>query len=77
MIADNSAVTCCESREMTVLRKLRHVNIVNYRGMEYQDGKLSLFMELCPGGSISTVLLSFGRLSISNVRRYTCQIMSG
>jgi len=62
---------------MTVLRKLRHANIVSYRGMEYEDHRLSLFMELCPGGSISTVLGSFGCLSTSIVRRYTYQILSG
>ena len=27
-------------REMTVLRKLRHSNIVSYRGMEYEENKL-------------------------------------
>ena len=62
---------------MTVLRKLRHANIVSYRGMEYEGSKLCLFMELCPGGSISTVLSSFGSLSVNIVRRYTYQIMSG
>jgi serine/threonine protein kinase len=34
-------------------------------------------MELCPGGSISTVLASFGCLSTNIVRRYTYQIMAG
>ena len=67
----------CLRSEMTVLRKLRHVNIVNYRGIEHEGNKLCLFMELCPGGSISTVLSSFGRLSINVVRRYTHQILSG
>eukprot|EP00960_Hanusia_phi_P072983 767916-Hanusia_phi.AAC.5 len=56
-------------KEMDTLRQLKHVNIVRYRGMQFEKGRLSLFMELCTGGSISSVLDTFGPLTESIVRR--------
>ncbi|EKX48761.1 hypothetical protein GUITHDRAFT_53310, partial [Guillardia theta CCMP2712] len=64
-------------KEMDTLRQLKHVNIVRYRGMQFEKGRLSLFMELCTGGSISSVLDTFGPLTESIVRRYTCQMLCG
>ena len=56
-------------KEMDTLRQLKHVNIVRYRGMQFEKGRLSLFMELCTGGSISSVLDTFGPLTESIVKR--------
>lgn len=65
--------------EVRMLSALRNPNIVRYLGMERDEGKgqLFIFTEWVPGGSIASLLRTFGRLSEGVVRSYTQQILTG
>eukprot|EP01028_Stygiella_incarcerata_P006944 TRINITY_DN2833_c0_g1_i1.p1 TRINITY_DN2833_c0_g1~~TRINITY_DN2833_c0_g1_i1.p1 ORF type:complete len:1467 (-),score=347.38 TRINITY_DN2833_c0_g1_i1:173-4573(-) len=64
-------------REIGLMKKLQHPNIVRYLGTETRDGFLNIFMEYVPGGSISYLLEKFGGFEESVVRVYLRQILSG
>jgi serine/threonine protein kinase len=49
---------------------LRHECIVNHMSWVISDRHLVLIMEYVPGGSLKSVLVGFGKLSVSAVRRY-------
>ena len=57
--------------------RLNHRNIVRYLGTQRRDGALYIFTEWVPGGSISSLLLTFGTLSENVVRTYTRQLLAG
>ena len=46
------------SKELGILKKLRHQNIVGYLGTQSKAGVLYVFMELVTGGDISSMLAS-------------------
>ena len=73
----NSKATDRFMREMNTLRLLRHNHIVQYKGSCVRDGKLSVLMEFCDGGSIACILSRFGALSDRLTARYTRHILSG
>ena len=75
-------------KEMSMLKLLRHQNIVEYRGVQVatssasdrdkaDDEVLLFLMEYCPNGSISDVLEEFGALGDDVTRKYTSQILCG
>jgi mitogen-activated protein kinase kinase kinase ANP1 len=64
-------------REISVLQKLKHENIVRYLGTERAKRVLCIFLEYVPGGSISSMLNEFGAFPESLIRRYTKQILRG
>jgi serine/threonine protein kinase len=74
-------------REITLMSRLRHENIVQYIGSqrdEYVKANshqheefLTIFMEYVPGGSITSLLRKFGRFNETLVRLYTKQILTG
>lgn len=49
-------------RELATLQALHHPNIVRYLGVERDDvnGTISIFLEYCAGGSITSLLERFG-----------------
>mmetsp|Transcript_14730 Transcript_14730/g.51285 ORF Transcript_14730/g.51285 Transcript_14730/m.51285 type:complete len:1237 (-) Transcript_14730:113-3823(-) len=63
--------------EIRVMRRLRHPHIVRYLGAEREAGGINIFMELVPGGSVATLLKTYGALREPVVRRYTRQILLG
>ncbi|KAJ9449979.1 Mitogen-activated protein kinase kinase kinase 3 [Diplonema papillatum] len=64
-------------RELTFLRTLSHVNIVQYLGMERRELTVCIFMEYIPGGSILSLIKKFGRIPEPLAQKYTSQILSG
>jgi serine/threonine protein kinase len=64
-------------KEVDVMRKLSHPNIVRYIGTERDDKELVIFLELVPGGSISGMLGKYGKFKESVVRGYCREILQG
>lgn len=67
------------AKEIALLSKLSHPNIVEYRGMRLDSEKknVEVFMEYVPGGSIAHLLKRFGTFSEKLIRRYTKEILQG
>jgi serine/threonine protein kinase len=63
-------------REMLILSKLSHPNIVRYDGGGDADGQLFYVMELVDGGTIRDLLQASGQLSWQEVVTCTRQICS-
>jgi len=69
--------------EISLMRSLRHENIVQYLGSQADPAEdplqsvLFIFTEWVPGGSISNILHKFGRLTESVVCNYTAQLLQG
>lgn len=67
------------AKEVSLLSRLHHPNIVEYRGMNISADRstVNIFMEYVPGGSIAHLLKRFGTFSEKLVRRYTKEILQG
>ena len=63
--------------EISVLRTLKHPNIVRYIGTERNPSTLSIFLEYVPGGSLKSLIDKFGSLEEAVVKSYTRQILLG
>jgi serine/threonine protein kinase len=65
-------------REIAMMQKLDHPNIVKYLG-EHWDGQqhLRIFMEYVAGGTVSSLLRSFGPATEQQASRYARQILEG
>lgn len=64
-------------REISLLRELRHPNIVQYLGCSSSPEHLNIFLEYVPGGSVQTMLNSYGALGEPLVRSFVRQILTG
>nr|CAG4714090.1 unnamed protein product [Naegleria fowleri] len=64
-------------REINLMKGLRHENIVQYYGAEVNGTTLNIFLEFVPGGSVSSLLRRYGRLSEDVTRQYTIQMLKG
>ena len=64
-------------REIGFLRDLKHPNIVSYLGASTSADYLNIFLEYVPGGSIQTMLNSYGALREPLVRTFVRQIVDG
>ena len=64
-------------REISLLRDLRHPNIVQYLGCGTSNEYLNIFLEYVPGGSVQTMLNSYGALPEPLVRSFVRQILHG
>ncbi|KAJ1335155.1 mitogen-activated protein kinase kinase kinase [Microdochium nivale] len=64
-------------REISLLRDLRHANIVQYLGCGSSSEYLNIFLEYVPGGSVQTMLNSYGALPEPLVRSFVRQILNG
>ncbi|RYP84186.1 hypothetical protein DL770_005228 [Monosporascus sp. CRB-9-2] len=64
-------------REISLLRDLRHANIVQYLGCSSSAEHLNIFLEYVPGGSVQTMLNSYGALPEPLVRSFVRQILNG
>jgi serine/threonine protein kinase len=63
--------------ELSVMRMLRHPNIVQYKGTQRAEDELHIFMQYIPGGSLQSMIKRFGALPESVARSYTAQILEG
>ena len=64
-------------REIALLHDLRHPNIVQYLGCSSTAEHLNIFLEYVPGGSVQTMLNSYGALPEPLVRSFVRQILTG
>ncbi|KAK4135424.1 Pkinase-domain-containing protein [Trichocladium antarcticum] len=64
-------------REISLLRDLRHANIVQYLGCGSSAEHLNIFLEYVPGGSVQTMLNSYGALPEPLIRSFVRQILNG
>lgn len=64
-------------REIGLLRELQHPNIVQYLGCSSSADHLNIFLEYVPGGSVQTMLNSYGALREPLVRSFVRQIVTG
>ncbi|KAI1335735.1 kinase-like domain-containing protein [Xylariaceae sp. FL0016] len=64
-------------REIGLLRDLRHPNIVQYLGCGSSSEFLNIFLEYVPGGSVQTMLNSYGSLPEPLIRSFVRQILTG
>eukprot|EP01083_Nonionella_stella_P047962 128454_1 len=63
--------------EIAVLSKLSHKNIVKYIGTQRDDKNLYILLEYVSGGSIASLLKTFGSFDESVVKIYTKHILEG
>lgn len=63
--------------EMNLLKELHHENIVTYYGSSQESGNLNIFLEYVPGGSVSSMLNSYGPFEESLIINFTRQILIG
>ena len=67
-------------KEVNIMRKLQHQNIVRYLGTKFVQNptpQFCILLEYVPGGSIASMLKQFGRFTEKIVREYTRQILNG
>ncbi|EHL01995.1 putative Serine/threonine-protein kinase STE11 [Glarea lozoyensis 74030] len=64
-------------REISLLRDLQHPNIVQYLGCSSSAEHLNIFLEYVPGGSVQTMLNSYGALREPLIRSFVRQIVTG
>ncbi|CUG90027.1 protein kinase, putative [Bodo saltans] len=63
--------------ELRLLRKLSHRRIVQYRGIAVQDEMMCILLEYVAGGSLQSLVNTFGWFGENVVKIYTMQILQG
>ncbi|SMQ49929.1 unnamed protein product [Zymoseptoria tritici ST99CH_1A5] len=63
--------------EITLLRDLKHTNIVQYLGSNSDDQHLNIFLEYIAGGSVATMLVNYGSLPEGLISNFVRQILQG
>ena len=67
-------------KEVNIMRKLQHENIVRYLGTDFitePTPQFCILLEYVPGGSIASMLKQFGKFATPIVREYSRQILNG
>jgi mitogen-activated protein kinase kinase kinase 19 len=63
--------------EVNILRELDHENVVQFMGTMLEGSIVNIFMELIPGGTIETLLRTYGPFEEDLFRTFTNQILEG
>ncbi|GAB7360535.1 hypothetical protein MBLNU230_g8483t1 [Neophaeotheca triangularis] len=63
--------------EISLLRELKHPNIVQYLGSNSDDRHLNIFLEYVAGGSVATMLVNYGSLPEGLISNFVRQILLG
>lgn len=63
--------------ELEIVKEVQHLRVVSYKGHDYFDGCLFIYMEIMHGGSLATVLKQFGALDVDMIQVYTQQLLEG
>ncbi|CAI4043635.1 hypothetical protein SKDZ_10G1190 [Saccharomyces kudriavzevii ZP591] len=63
--------------EVSTLKDLDHLNIVQYLGFENKNNIYSLFLEYVAGGSVGSLIRMYGRFDESLIRHLTTQVLKG
>ena len=75
-VSDNELIRARFRREMSVLERLNHPNIIRFLGGGEQDGQLYYAMELVEGGTVKSLLEMRGRFPWQMVVDITRQVAS-
>jgi len=63
--------------EISLLKVLKHPNIVQYFGSSTESSTLNIFLEYIPGGSIAKMLVDYGSFHENLVANFVQQILVG
>mmetsp|Transcript_126810 Transcript_126810/g.224655 ORF Transcript_126810/g.224655 Transcript_126810/m.224655 type:complete len:564 (+) Transcript_126810:2-1693(+) len=63
--------------EISIMRDLKHPNVVSYLGHDYIEDRFYVYMDYMPGGSLERVLKDNGPLDESLLAKYTQQLLCG
>lgn len=63
--------------EISLLKELKHENIVQYLGSNSDDHHLNIFLEYVAGGSVATMLVNYGSLGEQLISNFVRQILQG
>ncbi|CCE64598.1 hypothetical protein TPHA_0I00920 [Tetrapisispora phaffii CBS 4417] len=63
--------------EVSTLKDLDHLNIVQYLGFEMKHNIYSLFLEYVAGGSVGSLIRMYGRFDDKLIRHLTNQVLEG
>ncbi|CDO96060.1 unnamed protein product [Kluyveromyces dobzhanskii CBS 2104] len=76
---DESVISMVEAlkSEVTTLKDLNHLNIVQYLGFEEKNEIYSLFLEYVAGGSVGSLIRMYGRFDDQLIRHLTKQVLKG
>ncbi|AET40720.1 mitogen-activated protein kinase kinase kinase BCK1 Ecym_6344 [Eremothecium cymbalariae DBVPG len=76
---DQITVTNVEAliSEVSTLKNLDHLNIVQYLGFENKNGIYSLFLEYVAGGSVGSLIRLYGHFDEQLIRFLTKQVLEG
>jgi len=66
-----------QQREMMLLKQLNHENIVRYYGSSTDENSISIFLEYVPGGSVQSMLQSYGPFEEPLIRNFIRQVLIG
>lgn len=66
-----------KQKEIYFLKELNHENIIRYHGSSLDDHHLNIFLEYIPGGSIYSMLLSYGPFEEPLIRNFVRQVLIG
>src|SRR5690606_5048449 len=64
-------------QEIALLKDLHHPNIVQYLGSTSENNTLNIFLEYVPGGSVATMLKTYGPLQEPLIRKFVREILAG
>ncbi|TKA32773.1 hypothetical protein B0A50_00998 [Salinomyces thailandicus] len=64
-------------QEISLLRDLKHANIVQYLGSNSDETHLNIFLEYVAGGSVATMLVNYGSLPEGLISNFVRQILQG
>ncbi|KAI8871702.1 MEK kinase [Ramicandelaber brevisporus] len=76
-VAHKQEVVESLQKEISLLKSLNHKHIVRYLAAEREDDHLNIYLEYIPGGSIASMLETFGKFSEEMVRKYILQTLDG
>lgn len=65
------------AEELKIFEGINHRNLVKYYGVEVHREELLIFMELCPEGTLESLVELNDGLPEAQTRRYTTQLLSG
>lgn len=63
--------------EVSTLKDLDHLNIVQYLGFEVKDSIYSLFLEYVAGGSVGSLIRMYGKFEEKLIKHLTIQVLKG
>ncbi|KAF1820894.1 Pkinase-domain-containing protein [Dissoconium aciculare CBS 342.82] len=63
--------------EISLLRDMKHPNIVQYLGSNSDETHLNIFLEYVAGGSVATMLVNYGSLPEPLIANFVRQILEG